>query len=119
MMISAKAPGGLLRTLLSNVFLLSAVYLFLGLLLEVIRKVFDAPWAARILIAMDGLPSRTLELMGLLHPLREAYGRGAIDTWELRAVFSLATLGVIAVTAVVVGLCLAILDRLLRRRSPN
>jgi len=119
MNLSARAPGGLWRTLLSNVFLLSAVYLVVGLGLELIRKAFDAAWAARLLTAMDGLPSRTLQVFGLLTPLREAYGRGAIDTWELRAIFSLATLGVIVITAVAVGLFLALLDRLFSRRTAS
>lgn len=111
-----EAPG-LWRTLLSNVFVLSAIYLVIGLLLEVVRKAFDSAWAARILTAMDGLPSRALQLLGLLAPLREAYGRGALDTWELRAIFSLATVAVIAATAVLVGLAMALLTRLFRRHS--
>lgn len=112
-----RGQGGLVRTLLANVFFLSAAYLFLGLALEALRKIFDAAWAAKILVAMDGLPSRTLDLLGLLAPLREAYGRGVLDTWELRAIFSVATLLVIAVTAVLVGLMMAVFERVFRRRS--
>ncbi|HLT30897.1 MAG TPA: hypothetical protein VK013_12725 [Myxococcaceae bacterium] len=117
-MTEPRAP--LWKLLLSNVFLLSAAYLALGVVLELLRRYAPFNWPWRVLNAMDGLPTRTLHLLGLLEPVREAYGRGLMSTWQLRATFSLATLLVIALTAVAVGLLMALAQKLWdasRRRS--
>ena len=112
----AQPRFGLVRSLLANVFLLSALYLALGLGLELLRRWFEWSWPAHLLMALDGLPSRVLSLLGLLGPLREAYGHGELSTWALRAIFSVATLSVIALTAVIVGLIMAAITWLFRRR---
>lgn len=111
-MTEPRAP--LWKVLLSNVFLLSAAYLALGLVLELLRRYAPFNWPWKVLSAMDGLPTRTLHLIGLLDPVREAYGRGVMSTWQLRATFSLATLLVIAVTALAVGVFMALAQRLLK-----
>lgn len=107
----------LVRTMAANAFLLSLLYLGLGVVLEVLRRVAELRWAARLLLAMDALPARALEAAGLLTPLREAYLAGGVRDWVLRAVFSAAALGVIFTTAAVVGVLMACLGALLRRRA--
>lgn len=119
---SVRAPsrqGLLLRAMASNAFLLSLAYLLLGVALEALRRVLGVAWAARLLLAMDALPARALELVGLLGPLRERYLDGQLAEWQLRAAFAGAALGVIFATALAVGLLMGALLSLARRRAPR
>ncbi len=106
----------LIRTMAANAFLLSALYLVVGLVLELLRRRVGWPVATRLLIAMDALPARALDAVGLLTPLREAYLAGDVREWVLRAVFSLTAMVVIFATAVFVGLVMSGLGLALRRR---
>lgn len=99
-----------------NATLLSLVYLALGVLFELVRRVHPASWVMRAALVLDSLPARTLELLGWLEPLRHAYVYGQISETSLRLIFSATTLTIIFLMAVIVGAGMWLVRRLLYRR---
>jgi hypothetical protein len=93
----------LLRILLGNAFLLSGIYLVVGLALEVLRRIHEMDWMDSVFVVMDRLPARVLMLVGLLPKLREMYIEDQLPGYAVRLVFGLTTVVVIYALAVVVG----------------
>ena len=115
--MSRTSRSLLVRTMAANAFLLSAIYLGVGLLLEGLRRLVDWTWVAVVLRALDGLPARTLQLLGLLGPLRDAYLAGEVREGAVRAIFAVTTLGVILTTAAVVGVAMYLAGLAFGRRA--
>jgi hypothetical protein len=99
-----------------NATLLSLVYLALGVVFELVRRLYPAPWVMRAVLVLDSLPARTLDLLGWMEPLRHAYVYGQISETSLRIIFSGTTIAVIFLMAVVVGAGMWVVRRLLYRR---
>lgn len=94
----------MLRIAAGNAFLLSMLYLGLGLVVEVLYRYRPSRLVVRLSLSLDSLPARVLELTGLMRPLSEAYFTGRLSESWVRAVFGVTTLAVIFVLALVVGL---------------
>ncbi len=86
-----------------NATLLSGMYLLAATALEVIRRNFTARWAEKGCLEMEKFPARTLDLLGLLDPLKRAYAWGSVTDWQVRLVFGLTTIGLIFLLAMLVG----------------
>jgi hypothetical protein len=93
--------------MVANALLLSAVYLGVGLGVEILLRFIRAPWLQKLSLALDSLPARTLALLGLLQPLAEAAGRGHLSGFWLRAIFGVTTIAIVFVLALVSGLLMA------------
>jgi len=93
----------LLQIMLGNSFLLSAIYLGSGLVVESLRRIHPTQTVVRMSIAMDRLPAGVLDAVGLLEPIREAYLHEEIGPGVLRVVFGLTTVVLIFALALVVG----------------
>jgi hypothetical protein len=106
----------LLRIMIGNSFLLSAIYLCGGLLVEAIRRIHPTETIIRLSFALDRLPAGVLDAAGLLGPLREAYLREDVGALSLRLVFGFTTVALIFALAVVVGAVMWIALRLQPRR---
>ena len=91
------------RISLYNATLLSGAYLFIATALEIVRRNFTARWAEKGCLEMEKFPARTLDLVGLLDPLKRAYAWGSITDWEVRVVFGLTTISLIFALAMLVG----------------
>ena len=91
------------RISLYNATLLSGTYLAIATALEVIRRNFNARWADRGCLEMEKFPARTLDLIGLLDPLKRAYAWGEVADWQVRVVFGATTIGLIFLLAMMVG----------------
>ncbi|XXF81540.1 hypothetical protein P2318_08700 [Myxococcaceae bacterium GXIMD 01537] len=101
----------------ANAFLLSVIYLAVGLLVEVGRRLYPSRLLLRLSLALDSLPARALEVTGLMEPLSQAYLSGRVsDAWG-RAIFSVTTLVIIFVLALLVGLLMGGLRLWLERRA--
>jgi hypothetical protein len=90
--------------MLGNSFLLSAVYLALGLGVELLRRVHPSQTAMRASVALDRLPAGVLSALGVLDALRDAYLANQLSAFQLRLVFGLTTVALIFALAFVVGL---------------
>jgi len=107
----------LLQIMLGNSFLLSAIYLGSGLLVECLRQLHPTEAVVRMSIAMDRLPAGVLEAVGLLGPIREAYLHEQIGPGMLRVVFGLTTVALIFALALLVGFGMWGAMQLQRRRA--
>lgn len=102
--------------MLGNATLLSLVYLVAGVVVEVLVRVYPAHAILRAVLILDSLPARTLELVGAMEPLREAYGYSRISAFTLRLIFSGTTIAIIFLMALIVGAGMWLLRRMLYRR---
>jgi hypothetical protein len=93
----------LIRAMIANSMLLSALYLGLGALVELLRRLYPLRWAERISLAMDALPARGLEYLGLLRYLRQLYAQGRLSEFWLRFTFGIAAVLIIFALGFVVG----------------
>ncbi|MFB1483012.1 hypothetical protein [Corallococcus sp. RDP092CA] len=100
-----------------NAFLLSVLYLLAGIVVEVIRRWYPAPFVERLSMALDSLPARGLELVHAMAPLRAAYFSGRITDLGVRVVFGVVTVAVIFLLALVVGAIMGALRWALLRAS--
>ena len=107
----------LMRIMSGNAFLLSILYLLVGLGVEVARRLRPSVFILRLSLSLDSLPARALEWVGLMEPLREAYFSGRVTEAALRLVFSSTTVGIIFLLAVGVGLLMGTLRGFLLRQS--
>ena len=95
---------------------MSVVYLAVGVLVELLRRFFPMTWVTRATLVLDSLPGRTLELLGVMEPLRLAYVYGRVSESGLRVIFAFTTLVIIFAMALVVGAGMWLLRRFIYRR---
>ncbi|MBL0692738.1 hypothetical protein JJE73_03820 [Comamonas sp. JC664] len=100
-----------------NAFLLSLIYLLLGLGVEIALRYYPLPFLQRLSLSLDSLPARALELTGAMAPLRAAYFSGRISEAGVRVVFGITTMVVIFLLAMVVGTLMGGVRTLLARRA--
>lgn len=105
------------RISLTNATLLSALYLGLGVLVEVARRVSNPRWVDGVSFSMEAFPARMLALVGALEPLREAYQRGDVSNAGVRAIYGAVAVGVIYATGLFVGTLMWGVSKLGRRPS--
>ena len=99
---------------LSNAALLSSLYLGLGALLELARRVFEVSWAEQGLRALETFPMRMLGLVGMEQPLVRAYLSGQYSSLQVRLLLNATTVVVISILALGVGMMMSLLSRLTR-----
>lgn len=93
----------LLRIMWGNAFLLSLLYLVVGVGVELALRLWPTRFLQRLSLSLDSLPARALELTGAMEPLRTAFFNGRISEAGVRVVFGLTTMVVIFLLALVVG----------------
>ncbi len=86
-----------------NAFLLSLLYLVVGLGVELALRLVPSRFLQRLSLSLDSLPARALEVVGAMDPLRTAYFSGRITEFGVRIVFGITTVVVIFMLALVVG----------------
>jgi hypothetical protein len=94
----------LLRIMGSNAFLLSIVYLLVGIAVEGARRLYPSSLVKRVSLSLDSLPARALEFLGLMEPLRADYLNGKLPDYQVRLIFAGTTIVIIFVLAFVVGI---------------
>lgn len=112
-------PRRFLRVVAGNALALSALYLAIGVVVEGLRVQAPSAGVMRVSYALDALPARVLERLGLLLPLREAYTDGRIGESTVRLVFGATAVGFVFVLALgLAAVTLLVRELLTRRRDP-
>lgn len=94
----------LLRIMGSNAFLLSIVYLLVGIAVEAARRLYPTPLVKRLSLSLDSLPARALEFVGVMESLRADYLNGQLPDYQVRLIFAGTTIVIIFVLAFLVGI---------------
>ncbi|MCP3138507.1 hypothetical protein [Pyxidicoccus xibeiensis] len=113
----SRPEAPLLRIMWGNAFLLSLLYLLVGVGVEVALRVYPSRFLQRLSLSLDSLPAKALELTGIMEPLREAYFSGRISEFGVRIVFGATTVAVIFVLALVVGTLMGAVRLFVARRA--
>nr|WP_225937363.1 hypothetical protein [Myxococcus sp. RHSTA-1-4] len=100
-----------------NAFLLSLIYLLVGLLVELAMQRWDRRFLRNLSLSLDSLPARALEMVGALEPLRTAFFNGHISESGVRVIFGLTTVAVIFLLALVVGIFMSGVRLFMVRRA--
>jgi hypothetical protein len=108
-----------MRIMSGNAFLLSILYLLVGISVEGARRLWPSIFLQRLSLSLDSLPARALELVGGMQPLRDAYFAGNITESTVRLVFGATTIVIIFLLAVLVGVFMGTLRGLFLRRFPR
>ncbi|HTS81306.1 MAG TPA: hypothetical protein VMH40_11965 [Myxococcaceae bacterium] len=112
-------PRRFLWVVAGNALALSALYLGIGVVVEALRVVAPSAAVLRVSYALDALPARVLERLGLLRPLREAYTDGRIGESAVRLVFGTTAIGFVFVLALgLAATTLLVRELILRHRRP-
>ena len=112
-------PKRFLQVVAGNELALAALYLAIGVIVEALRVQWPSSGVLRISYALDALPARVLERLGLLAPLKEAYTDGRIGESMVRLVFGATAVGFVFVLALgLAAMTLLVREILLRRRRP-
>lgn len=107
----------LLRIMGSNAFLLSIIYLLVGILVEAARRLYPTRLVQRLSLSLDSLPARALEFIGVMDRLRADYLNGKIPDYQVRLIFACTTIVIIFVLAFVVGMVVGSLRGYVERRA--
>ncbi len=107
-----------MRIMSGNAFLLSVIYLLVGIVVEGAQYVWPgSPFLLHFSLSLDSLPARALEMVRLMQPLRAAYLDNQISPFRLRLIFGVTTIIIIFLLAVVVGLFMGTLRGIVVRQS--
>lgn len=112
-------PKRFLQVVAGNALSLAALYLAIGVIVEALRVQWPSSGVLRVSYALDALPARVLERLGLLAPLKEAYTDGRIGESMVRLLFGATAVGFVFVLALgLAAMTLLVREILLRRRRP-
>jgi predicted lipid-binding transport protein (Tim44 family) len=98
-----QPPAPIFKISLANATLLSAVYLAVAALTDVLRRVFNWRWAELASEHLEEFPARTLRWAGLFGSLRGAYLEGLIGPLMVRVALGLTMVVLIYALAMFVG----------------
>ena len=100
---------------LTNASILSGLYLLIGVLVELLRRVWNPRWLDQVSLSLEAFPARTLELFGLFEPLRRAWVEDRISPLGVRFVYGFTTVGVIFTLGLAVGALMWVISRIAAR----
>jgi hypothetical protein len=99
----APPTGSILRWSLANSTGLSALYLVISAAVEVARRVGHARWSERLSLGLESLPARTLDVLGLLEPLRHRWMAGEVSSLGVRLIYGVTSIALIYLLGVMVA----------------
>ncbi|MBE2254299.1 MAG: hypothetical protein IAE78_32520 [Myxococcus sp.] len=109
-----SSPVPVFRVSFANATILSAGYLLVGALVELVRRAWNPRWAEQLSWSMEAFPAGILRTVGLLDALREAYASGGLHETHVRLIYA----GSVVVTIYAIGLGVgAVMWLLLRSRA--
>ncbi|MBL8937758.1 MAG: hypothetical protein JNM69_24555 [Archangium sp.] len=105
------------RISFANATLLAGGYLFVGAVVEGIRRTFNPRWAEQLSWSMESFPAGILRTVGLLNPLRDAYAAGTLKETHVRLIYA----GSVVLTVYAIGLGVGLVMWLMMRgrRQPQ
>jgi hypothetical protein len=105
----------ILRIVFQNAFVLSVLYVLLGIGVDLAWRLRPTHFIFRLSFALDALPAQALALLGLLGPLQQANFRGSLTPAELRWIFAATAIAVIFASALIIGGLMAATRRIWER----
>ena len=112
-------PKRFLQVVTGNALALAALYLAIGVVVEGLRVQWPSSAVLRVSYALDALPARILDRLGLLGPLKEAYTDGRVGESMVRLVFGVTAVGFVFVLALgLAAVTLLVREIVMRRRRP-
>jgi hypothetical protein len=81
---------------------------------ELISKFWPSPRAMMAIRVLEHFPEKVLQISGFLAPLREAMQGGVVSIVQVRLVYGAAALVGFVALSMLTGLCLWLLQRILR-----
>jgi hypothetical protein len=112
-----QQPIPVFRISLKNATGLSVLYLVLAVVVEFVRRIWGPRWADQVSLALESVPARTLELLGVFEPLRQAWLERRVSDLTVRVVYGVTAVVLIFCLGLAVGCSMWVLARLSRRRS--
>ena len=109
--------GAFFRRAASNALALSALYLTVGLVVELLRTHAPSAAALRVSYALDALPARVLDRLGLLITIREAYTDGRLSESVVRLIFGATAVGFIFCLALLLAAVTVLVRHWVTRRA--
>lgn len=106
---ASKVP--VFRISFANATILSAGYLLVGAVVEVVRRFWNPRWAEQLSWSMEAFPAGVLRVVGLLDPLREAYADGRLQETHVRLIYAAAVVLTVYAIGLSVGLAMSLLTR--------
>jgi hypothetical protein len=100
---------------LTNASILSGLYLLIGVVVELLRRVWNPRWLEQVSLSLEAFPARTLELFGLFEPLRRAWVEDRISPLGVRFVYGFTTVAVIFLLGLAVGGLMWIISKFVAR----
>ena len=101
-----RRKGGLrsvFRISLTNATILSALYLTVAVVVEVVRRLWSPRWAERLSLAFEVFPARALAFLGLFEPIRRAWMQGRLSDGAVRVLYGATTVGLVFAAGLLVG----------------
>jgi hypothetical protein len=86
----------------------------LAILMELLSRFWPSPAVYFFLQLLEHLPEMVLHLLGLLEPLEKALHKGVVSVLQVRLAYGAAALLGLVVLSISTGLCLWLLQRILR-----
>jgi hypothetical protein len=99
----APPTVAILRWSLANSTGLSALYLVISAAVEVARRVGHARWSERLSLGLESLPARTLDVLGLLEPLRHRWMAGEVSSLGVRLIYGVTSIALIYLLGLLVA----------------
>jgi hypothetical protein len=90
-----------------NAFILSLIYLGVGLGAELLRHAYPTRGVSHVLAVLEQTPGRALEALGLMDLLREAYRGGNLSSFGVRWAYGFTMMVIILSTAAAMALIMA------------
>jgi hypothetical protein len=107
---------------MSNATVLSVAYLLMAVVVDASRAWLPFYWTERASFTVEWIPSRTLDWLGLLEPMKQAVLDDRLSNFEARLILGVTSVAGIFAIALAVGtlmwLMRAVLTRAPRRPTP-
>ena len=104
---------------LTNASILSGLYLFVAVVVELVRRAWNPRWIEQVSLSLEAFPARTLELFGLFEPLRRAWVEDRISQLGVRFIYGFTTIAVIFTLGMAVGAVMWLISKFAARRAPQ
>ena len=98
-------PVPIFRISLQNATVLSVAYLLVAVLIELSERWFPFRITDRAALTIEWIPARTLDWVGLYHPIRNAVIDGDLSIFWVRIIFGFTS--VLAIYAIALGVGVA------------
>ena len=107
------------RISMANATVLSVAYLLMALVVDASRAWFPFYWTERASFTVEWIPSRTLDWLGLLEPMKRAVLDDRLTNFEARLILGLTSIAGIFAIALAVGTVMWLARFVLTRVGPK